>query len=63
MNELKYRQEIAAALKRELGGTHQAIKTLMKWTKVSERTAKNWLGGTNGPSGEHLIRMRSQKRC
>jgi hypothetical protein len=34
---------------------HKAIKTVMRWTGASERTAKNWLAGTVGPSGEHLI--------
>lgn len=50
-----YAAEIARALRSELGGSHRAIKTLMRWTHASERTAKCWLGGTSGPSGEHLI--------
>jgi hypothetical protein len=29
----------------------------MRWTGVSERTAKNWLAGSHGPSGEHLINL------
>ena len=57
MNKLDYRLEIAAALKRELGGSHQAIKASMKWTGASERTAKNWLAGAHGPAGEHLIEL------
>ncbi|WP_242110193.1 hypothetical protein [Aliiroseovarius subalbicans] len=57
MNKLDYRQEIAAALRRELGGSHQAIKASMNWTGASERTAKNWLAGTHGPTGEHLIEL------
>jgi len=57
MNNLDYRLEIAAALKRELGGSHQAIKVSMNWTGASERTAKNWLAGTHGPAGEHLIEL------
>ena len=55
--EVNYRQTIAAALRRELGGTHQAVKRTMRWTGVSERTAKNWIAGSNGPSGEHLISL------
>lgn len=43
MTKLDYRLEIAAALRRELGGSHQAIKASMNWTGASERTAKNWL--------------------
>lgn len=57
MNKFDYRLEIAAALKRELGGSHQAIKTSMNWTGASERTAKNWLAGAHGPAGEHLIEL------
>jgi hypothetical protein len=35
----------------------------MGWTGANERTAKNWLSGVNGPSGEHLLRlMRSSDR-
>jgi hypothetical protein len=48
---------IATALRNDLGSTHQAIKTIMRWTGASERTAKNWLMGVNGPSGEHLVRL------
>lgn len=57
MNKLEYRLEIAAALKRELGGSHQAVKASMNWTSVSERAAKNWLAGAHGPAGEHLIEL------
>ncbi len=54
-NQTAYRRAIADALRRELGPTHQAIKTAMRWTGASERTAKYWLSGERGPSGEHLI--------
>jgi hypothetical protein len=27
----------------------------MRWTGANERTVKNWIAGTHGPSGEHLI--------
>ena len=57
INLLEYQVAIAAALKRELGGSHRAIKTVMRWTGVSERTAKNWIAGSHGPSGEHLIEL------
>jgi hypothetical protein len=26
----------------------------MAWTGAEERTVKGWLGGANGPTGEHL---------
>lgn len=55
IERLKYQAAIAAALKRELGGSHRAIKTIMNWTGVSERTAKNWIAGSHGPAGEHLV--------
>jgi len=50
-----YRKAIAAALRAELGQTHQAVKTVMRWTGASKRTVKYWLSGERGPSGEHLI--------
>jgi hypothetical protein len=50
-----YASSIAGILRVELGNSHQAVKTLMRWTGANERTAKNWLSGTNGPSGEHLL--------
>ncbi len=59
-DQARYRQAIADALRRELGPTHQAIKTVMRWTGASERTAKYWLSGERGPSGEHLIRLARQ---
>ena len=54
---LSYPRAIAAALRGELGETHQAIKTVMRWTGAGERSAKNWLGGTRGPTGEHLLSL------
>ena len=57
VDRLKYQMAIAAALKRELGGSHRAIKIVMRWTGVSERTAKNWLCGSHAPSCEHLIEL------
>jgi hypothetical protein len=54
-----YELAISTALRSELGGSHQAIKTLMRWTGVSERTAKSWLAGSAGPSGAHLIALMS----
>jgi hypothetical protein len=53
----QYALVIAAALQDEVGDTHRAIKTLVRWTGASERTVKNWLAGTSGPSGEHLIAL------
>jgi hypothetical protein len=52
-----YATMIADVLRLELGNSHQAHKTLMRWTGANERTAKNWLSGSNGPSGEHLLQL------
>lgn len=52
-----YAALIADILKAELGNSHHAHKTLMRWTGANERTAKNWLSGSNGPSGEHLLQL------
>src|ERR1700748_291644 len=52
-----YASLIAEMLRTELGNSHQAHKTLMRWTGANERTAKNWLSGSNGPCGEHLLRL------
>ncbi|TFI57505.1 hypothetical protein E2493_14975 [Sphingomonas parva] len=52
-----YAVAIADALRTELGESHRATKTLMRWTGASDRTAKNWLTGSFGPSGEHLLML------
>ncbi|MET4701703.1 hypothetical protein ABIE65_004751 [Constrictibacter sp. MBR-5] len=46
---------IAAALQTELGNSHRATKTVMRWTGASERTVKHWLAGRHAPGGEYLI--------
>ena len=48
-----YAGAVAKALKEELA-RGVSIKTIMAWTGAGERTVKGWLGGSNGPSGEHL---------
>ena len=53
----RFAVEIRKALRAELGGTHRAVKTIMRWTCASERTIKNWLDGSHGPSGAHLIEV------
>ena len=53
--EADYITEVREALRSELGGTHAATKTIMRWTGASDRTARNWLSGVTGPSGYHLI--------
>ena len=56
-NSVAYADAIAAALQKELGDSHQAVKTAMRWTGANERTVKNWLAGSNGPSGHHLLSL------
>lgn len=46
---------MSEALVQELGLTHQAVKTAMRWTGASERTVKHWLSGTHAPRGMHLL--------
>src|SRR5436189_1865312 len=53
----RYPLAVAYALKSELGSTHQATKTVMRWTGAGERTVKNWLAGISGPSGQHLVEL------
>lgn len=48
---------IAAALKSELGSSHQAVKTVARWTGASERAVKYWFAASHGPSGEHLVAL------
>lgn len=55
LTEAEFAQVIASALKVEFGSTRHGAKTIMKWTGTSQRTAKNWLSGSNAPSGLHLI--------
>ncbi|MDX8347022.1 XRE family transcriptional regulator [Cognatiyoonia sp. IB215446] len=53
----EYRQAISAALTQELGGAGRAAKAAMRWTGASERTVKNWISGSYGPTAEHMIEL------
>ena len=53
----EFAKSISIALREELGSSHIAAKTIMRWTGASERTAKNWLSGSCGPSGKHLVQL------
>jgi hypothetical protein len=50
-------EQISSALRRELGGTAAAVKTIMRWTGASDRSARNWMNGSSSPSGYHLLRL------
>jgi hypothetical protein len=56
-NPVLYAAAVANALQDQLGATHQAVKTVMRWTGAGERSVKNWLAGVSGPSGQHLIEL------
>lgn len=55
--DIEFSHAIATALKVELGSTHQAVKTVMRWSGAGERTVKHWFAGTHGPSGKHLVAL------
>ncbi|MFC4595541.1 hypothetical protein [Sphingobium tyrosinilyticum] len=50
-------RQIGAALREELGATRRATKTVMRWTGVSDTTARAWLQGRASPSGIHLVAL------
>ena len=53
----RFADAIATALRREFGGTHAAIKTVVALTGANERAVKNWFDAKNGPSGEFVIAL------
>lgn len=58
-----YAAIIATALRKELGNSHRATKTVMRWTGASERTVKHWLAGHHGPGGSYLIVLMSESEA
>lgn len=56
-SEPDYIERISNALRQELGGTGAAVKTVMRWTGASDRSARTWINGSGSPSGYHLIRL------
>jgi hypothetical protein len=57
VDRMAFAEAIAQSLQAELGQSHRAIKTLMRWTGASARTSKNWLAGSCGPCGHHLVEL------
>lgn len=55
LTDSEFAQVVASALRIEFGSTRNGAKMIVKWTGVSQRTAKNWQNGTNAPNGVHLI--------
>jgi hypothetical protein len=60
LNEIPgdYRAAMAMALHAELGSTHRAIKSAMRWTGASERTVKYWFAGERGRAAITSCRSR-----
>jgi len=56
-SEREFTGRIRQTLRDELGGSRAAAKSIMRWTGVSDRTARNWLNGASSPSGCHLVRL------
>jgi hypothetical protein len=56
-SERCYAEAVAQAWREDFGETHRAIKTVMRWPGVSERTVKNWFSGASGSRGEHLVSL------
>lgn len=55
-----YDKAIALALRRELSGSHNTNKILMRWTGAGGRTVCNWLAGVRGPTSIHLVSLMEQ---
>lgn len=49
--------QIGEALRDELGATRRAAKSVMRWTGVSDTTARAWCHGRTSPSGIHLVAL------
>ena len=48
---------IAAALRREYGATHAAVKIVVGLTGANERAVKNWFAAKNAPSGAFIVAL------
>ena len=50
-------EQIGRALRHELGTSRHATKEVMRWTCVSDKTARAWINGRAAPSGAHLLAL------
>jgi hypothetical protein len=57
LSETLLATQIGAALQTDLGASRRATKMIMRWTGVSDTTARAWLHGKASPSGLHLIAL------
>ena len=54
---------VAAALHRQYGQTHAAIKSVVAATGANPRAVRNWFDGKNAPRGHHLIALMGHSDC
>lgn len=57
LSESALAEHIGEVLRNELGASRRATKTVMRWTGVSDNTARSWLNGRASPSGLHLLEL------
>jgi len=60
LSDVQLAAQIGRALQDQLGASRQATKTVMRWTGVSDHTARSWLNGRSSPSGLHLLMLAAQ---
>lgn len=56
-DSVAFQEAIAAALRRDFGGSTASVKRVAKLVRANERGVRNWFEARNGPSGEHLIML------
>ena len=59
--EAQLSEQIGKALREELGSSRRATKTVMRWTNVSDTTARGWINGRVAPSGRHLLALAAKE--
>jgi hypothetical protein len=52
-----FRAAVAAALRKDFGGSPAAVKRVANLLNANERAVRNWFDARNGPSGEHLVML------
>ena len=57
LSDSELADQIGEVLRNELGGSRRATKTIMRWTGVSDNTARSWLNGRASPNGLHLLQL------
>jgi hypothetical protein len=53
----QYAAAVASSLQQVFEAPGISTKTIMGWTRASERTVKGWAAGSYGPRGEHLVAL------